>query len=164
MARIERFEDIDAWILARQLTRETYRLTEGRAVARDLRFVGQLRAASVSVMSNIAEGFERDSLPQFAQALNVARGSCAEVRSLLYVALDAGYIDERTLDRLQGLGKRTRGAISPLKASVERRHQEDQGGNVREDPAIGYDSEAVPFSGERPSAPSTQHPAPQETA
>ena len=82
------FEDLESWQRARQLTREIYTLTRQGELARDFGLCGQIQRASVSIMSNIAEGFERFHVPEKLQFYNVARGSSAEVRSLLYVVED----------------------------------------------------------------------------
>lgn len=100
MASIEKFEDIEAWQKARKLTREIYRVTNQGPFAKDFGLRDQIRRAAVSVMSNIAEGFERGGDKEFAQFIALAKGSSAEVRSQLYVALDQGYIDRDTFDSL----------------------------------------------------------------
>jgi four helix bundle protein len=82
------FEDLESWKGARELTREIYTLTRNDCIARDFGLSGQIQRAGVSTMSNIAEGFERQHLPEKLQFYNVARGSNAEVRSLLYVIED----------------------------------------------------------------------------
>ena len=92
MAKIERFEDISAWRLARTLVKEIYRVTAQGLFARDFDLRNQLRRATVSIMSNIAEGFERGTNNEFRHFLHIAKGSAGEVRSLLYVAFDSGYI------------------------------------------------------------------------
>ncbi len=101
MATFTSFEDIEAWQLARNLTRDIYALTDSGRFAKDFGLRDQLRRASVSILSNIAEGFERDGAKEFAQFLSVAKGSAGEVRAQLYVALDQNYIDRPTFDRLQ---------------------------------------------------------------
>lgn len=103
MAAINRFEDIEAWKKARALNREVYRITRGEPFARDYALRDQIRKASISVMSNIAEGHERDGNAEFRQFLYIAKGSAGEVRSQLYAALDAEYIDQQTFDRLTAL-------------------------------------------------------------
>jgi four helix bundle protein len=103
MATIQRFEDFDAWKRARALTRRVYSVTGAGSFARDFELRGQIRRAAVSVMSNIAEGFERDGTKEFLQFLSTAKGSAGEVRSQLYVALDAGHIDQATFDELYAL-------------------------------------------------------------
>ncbi len=100
MAAIERFEDIEAWQGARALVAATYRLTDQGSFARDFGLRDQTRRAAVSIMSNIAEGFERGSDKEFRHFLFMAKASAAEVRSLLYVALDLGYIDTQTHEQL----------------------------------------------------------------
>ncbi|MFQ6757180.1 MAG: four helix bundle protein [Deltaproteobacteria bacterium] len=104
MAGIGRFEDIVAWQKARVLTREIYLVTASGGFAKDFGLRDQIRRASVSVMANIAEGFERAGRAEFHQFLVVAKASCAEVRSHLYVALDVGYITE---DLFRGLSDMT---------------------------------------------------------
>jgi four helix bundle protein len=94
MATISRFEDIEAWKVARDLTREIYRVTSEGRFARDIGLCNQIRNASVSIMSNIAEGFERDGNKEFGNFLSIAKGSAGEVRSQLYVAADQSYISE----------------------------------------------------------------------
>lgn len=94
MARITRFEDIEAWKKSRQLTRQIYDVSKLAGLARDFGLKDQMQRASVSTMSNIAEGFERGGDQEFIHFLSMAKGSCAELRSQLYVALDQGYIPE----------------------------------------------------------------------
>lgn len=84
-----RFEDLLAWQEARVLVKMIYELTGEKSIEKDFRLVNQLRSASVSIMSNIAEGFERHSVKEKIQFYNISRASCAEVRSLLYVVLDS---------------------------------------------------------------------------
>ena len=90
--RIERFEDIEAWKEARKLVNMVYDLSDEGLFAKDFSLRNQIRGASVSVMSNIAEGFDRQTNREFIQFLVIARASSSEVKSQLYVALDRGYI------------------------------------------------------------------------
>ena len=101
MPALRRFEDIEAWQLARTLTRRVYQCSALGNFATDRSLQGQIRRAAVSIMSNIAEGFERGGSREFAQYLAVAKGSTAEVQSQLYVALDAGYIPAAEFEELQ---------------------------------------------------------------
>jgi four helix bundle protein len=104
MATIQRFEEIGAWQKARVLSREVYRVSNLAGFARDFGLRDQIRSASTSIMSNIAEGYERDSGDKdFRHFLSIAKGSAGEVRSQLYVALDAGYITQPQFDELSGL-------------------------------------------------------------
>jgi four helix bundle protein len=89
---VTHFEDLQIWKDARRLAKEVYGVTSGPKFSKDFNLRGQIRSAAVSVMSNIAEGFERSGNQEFAQFLHVAKGSCGEVRSQLYVALDQGYL------------------------------------------------------------------------
>jgi len=94
MAKIVKFEDIEAWNKSRELAKEIYAISNAGPFARDFGLRDQIRRASVSIMSNIAEGFERGSNKEFIQFLYIAKGSAGEVRSQLYVALDQGYIKQ----------------------------------------------------------------------
>ncbi|MBI4835134.1 MAG: four helix bundle protein [Planctomycetes bacterium] len=100
MGSIQRFEDIKAWQKARELVNEIYKSTSTGLFAKDFGLRDQIRRASVSVMLNIAEGFARKTNKEFARFLVQAHGSCAEVQSALYIALDQGYI---TKDKFSGL-------------------------------------------------------------
>lgn len=101
MSTIERFEDIEAWKVARALTHQIYQLSERGGFARDYGLRDQMRRAAVSVMSNIAEGFESRSQAMFADYLGRAKGSAGELRAQLYVALDAGYLSQEEFSRLK---------------------------------------------------------------
>lgn len=107
MARIERFEDIAAWQKARELTRQVYVVTKAGGFSRDYGLRDQIRRAAVSIMSNIAEGFGRGGDKEFAQFLSTAKGSVAEVQAQLYVALDAGYLDQQAFTNLYSLADET---------------------------------------------------------
>src|SRR5919109_4948768 len=100
MAKIERFEDLIAWQKARELTRAVYDATRQEDFAKDYGLSGQIQRAAVSIMSNIAEGFERGRRAEFHQFLSTAKASCAETRSHLYVAFDVGYLEEDEFKRL----------------------------------------------------------------
>jgi len=109
MARIERFEEIEAWKEARSLTKAVYEISGHGAFGRDFVLRDQIRRAGVSIMANIAEGFERGGDKEFLQFLSLAKASCAEVRSHLYVAVDQTYLNTKQLDDLltqaQGVGR-----------------------------------------------------------
>ncbi|MCS6847708.1 MAG: four helix bundle protein [Anaerolineae bacterium] len=95
MATIQRFEDIESWKTARQLTRAVYELSRQGEFAKDFGLRDQMRRAAVSVMSNIAEGFESRTRSLFAEYLGRAKASCGELRAQAYVALDANYIQQQ---------------------------------------------------------------------
>ena len=120
MSDMRRFEDLVAWQLARELTSELYGITRHGAFSRDFGLVDQMRRAAVSVMSNIAEGFERDSIAERLHFYVIAKASCAELRSQLYVALDAGYMDQQVFDTLQAKAERTARVLSGLHSSTNR--------------------------------------------
>jgi four helix bundle protein len=100
MARIRRFEDIEAWQEARELTKAIYAVSNEGRFSRDFGLRDQIRRAAVSVMSNIAEGFERHGDTEFRRFLAIAKGSAGEVKAQLYVALDAGLINQAQFDSL----------------------------------------------------------------
>ena len=107
MATFQKFEEIDAWRKARKLTSEIYQVSGEGRFARDFGLKDQLRRAAVSIMSNIAEGYDRSGTGEFAQFLAIAKGSAAEVRCQLYVALDQGYIDDQHFLALKELSAET---------------------------------------------------------
>ena len=98
--RADKFEDLVAWQKARDLTRAIYQATATGSFAKDFGLRDQIRRAAVSVMSNLAEGFERGGRAEFHQFLSVAKSSCAELRSQLYVALDATHLHASTFQQL----------------------------------------------------------------
>jgi len=114
MARIDRFEDIEGWKLARRVSNRVYDVSSDGQFSKDFALVNQVRRASVSIMSNIAEGFERDGNKEFLQFLSIAKGSCGEVRSQLYIASDRGYIDEGTFNEISGILIETSKTLSGL--------------------------------------------------
>ncbi len=127
MSRIERFEDLVAWQKARELTRLVYQVTKQGEFARDRGLAGQIQRAAVSIMSNLAEGFERGSRGEFHQCLSTAKASCAEVRSLLYVALDTGYLDQDAFDQLFARAEEVARITGGLRAAVGRQRDEQRG-------------------------------------
>ncbi len=121
MATITRFEEIEAWKIARELTRDIYRITSSGAFAKDFGLCDQIRRAAVSIMSNIAEGFERDGNKEFCNFLSIAKASSGEVKSQLYIALDQNYISAEDFkaiyDRASENGRVTAGLINYLRQS-----------------------------------------------
>ncbi len=109
--RIERFEDIEAWQLARELTRKVYGLTKKAMFARDFGLRRQIQDSAGSSMHNIAEGFDSETNREFVRFLRYAKRSCTEVQSELYVALDQQYITEAEFQDVNDHAGRTRAAI-----------------------------------------------------
>lgn len=113
--KIEKFEDIVSWQKSRELTVTIYSTF---SETKDYNFKNQIERASVSIMNNIAEGYERKSNQEFKYFLFVAKGSCAEVRSMLYLALDLKYISENTfinlIDKTLEISKLLSGLIKVL--------------------------------------------------
>ena len=101
MATINRFEDLEIWQEARKLTKEIYLISKETDLKTDYRFKAQIKAASSSVMDNIAEGFERDGNLEFRQFLSIAKGSAGESRSQIYRLYDYEYISEEKFTELK---------------------------------------------------------------
>jgi len=118
--RIDKFEDLIAWQKARELTEEVYPISRQGSFAKDFGLSGQIQRASVSIMSNIAEGFERGGRSEFHQFLSVAKASCAEVRSLLYVASDIKYIAKNEFRKIMNKAEEVGRVVGGLRASVEK--------------------------------------------
>ena len=119
-ARIEKFEDLIAWQKARELTKNIYKITKQGEFQKDFGLRDQIRKSAVSVMSNIAEGFERGGRSEFHQFLVIAKGSCAELRSQLYVAFDVEYIDMDLFSKVDNLAKEASRIIGGLRVAVYR--------------------------------------------
>jgi four helix bundle protein len=113
------FECLRIWHVSRKLTKRIYEITRADAFARDLGLKGQIQRAAISIMSNIAEGYERGGQKELLQFLRIAKGSAAEVRSQLYTAQDLGYLDEVTAEALRGDAIRLTRQITAFAASVQ---------------------------------------------
>ena len=120
MATYESFEELKVWQKARQLVNEVYTLTKNSEFGRDLGLRNQIRRAAVSVMSNVAEGFERGGTGEFVQFLSMAKGSAGEVRSQLYVAHDQRYLSQEEFDQLASLAIETSRLISGLMGYLQK--------------------------------------------
>ena len=114
MATFQNFEEIDAWQKARKLTQDIYNISNHGSFSKDFGLRDQICRASVSIMSNIAEGFERNGTKEFVQFLAIAKGPVGEVKGQLYVALDQGYINQDIFDRLFALSTETGRMIGGL--------------------------------------------------
>ena len=125
MKKIKHFEELIAWQKARELTKQIYSTTNRGPFAKDFGLRDQIRKASVSIMSNLAEGFERGGRAEFHQFVVIAKGSCAEVRSQLYVAFDAEYVTEEEFEVLMSLGIELSRIIGGLRASLRRQRDKN---------------------------------------
>jgi len=121
VATFQTFEEIEGWQMARRLSFEIYGASKKSPYAKDFGLQKQIRDASVSIMANIAEGFERSGSGEFQQFLAIAKGSAGEVISHLYVALDQGYINHEEFRRLEKIapdtGRKIGGLMSYLRQS-----------------------------------------------
>jgi four helix bundle protein len=112
MATVRRFEDLEAWKTARQLSANIYELSSKGTFERDFALRDQMRRAAISVLSNIAEGFESRTKALFVDFLGRAKGSAGELRAQAYVALDVGHIDQSQFSRLSDLADKCSRQIS----------------------------------------------------
>jgi len=111
---IESFEDLNVWKRARELVNLIYRITKNKRFSADKGLVDQIRRASVSILSNISEGFERGSNTEFIQFLYIAKASCGEVRCQIIIAFDQGYINQKELTQIKELTLKVSGMIGNL--------------------------------------------------
>ncbi|MEO0741302.1 MAG: four helix bundle protein [Bacteroidota bacterium] len=125
--RFEDIEDIEAWQPGRELTKRMYLATQSGAFSRDFALRDQIRRACISITSNIAEGYERQSRRDFARFLSIAKASNAEVRSQLYCALDLGYLPDDEFDAFydytQHIGRKLASLIQYLSRPTQPRPQ-----------------------------------------
>jgi len=116
---VERFEELHIYQRARQLTNSVYGLARSGEFSRDYGLANQIRRASVSILSNIAEGFERGAKAEFIQFRFIAKGSCGEVRAQLQVAADQKYISDADYSQLTELCRQTSRMISSFIAHLQ---------------------------------------------
>lgn len=116
---VSKFEELIAWQKARALANQIYKVTRTGDFSRDFGLRDQIQRASVSVMSNIAEGFERSSQADFHRFLVIAKASCAEVHSQLYLALDIGYLQKDEFNAIMNLANEASRVIGGLRRSVD---------------------------------------------
>lgn len=119
MPTITRVEEIEAWQTARELAKMIYSINEEGKIARDFGLKEQLRRASVSVMSNVAEGFESKTQALFIRYLGIAKASAGEVRSQLYVARDVGYLTEQQFSNLFQMAEKASRQLSRFISYLE---------------------------------------------
>lgn len=120
MATIKRFEDLQSWQKARQLTNAIYDLTEHPRFSKDFRLSGQIQGAAGSIMHNIAEGFDAGTKPEFIRFLKMARRSASEVQSELYLALDRKYITQDELNKAYNLSTEAKRLINGMIAYLRK--------------------------------------------
>ena len=129
MGTIRRFEEIKAWQTARELTRRIYEVSGSGVFSRDYGLRDQMRRAAVSVMSNIAEGFESGTRPLFVRYLRYAKASAGEIRAQLYVGRDAGHLKEAEFEELFDLADKCSRQLSRFITYLE---SQPSGRSVRE--------------------------------
>ena len=126
MSSIAGFEDLIAWQKARLLTKAIYQSTRQGAFAKDYGLSAQIQRASVSIMSNIAEGFERSGSAEFHHFLSMAKASTAELRSQLYIAFDVGYLNQEDFNTLLTQATEVSKIVGGLRASIERKRDQQK--------------------------------------
>jgi four helix bundle protein len=126
MKKVSVFEDLIAWQKARELTKEIYKVTTSGKFEKDFGLRSQIQRACVSIMSNIAEGFDRATRSEFHQYLVIAKGSCAEVRSQLYVAYDIGYLSDEQFNKLKKLIDEIAQIIGGLRSAVQKQRDDQK--------------------------------------
>lgn len=121
MAVAKRFEDLEVWIAAKDASVMIYKITENESLRKDFGLKDQIRRASISVISNIAEGFERNGNKEFIQFLSIAKGSAGEVRAQLYIIKELNFINEEEFvllyEKVTQVSKMLSGFINYLKQS-----------------------------------------------
>jgi four helix bundle protein len=123
---IDRFEDIECWQLARQLTRRVYGIWNRPEMPRDYALWDQMLRCAGSIMHNIAEGFDAGGNPDFVRFLGYAKRSCTELQSELYVAFDQSYIDQASFDELYEAARLTRAKIGAFMHYLARSENPNQ--------------------------------------
>jgi len=131
MTGFRSFEEIDAWQKARELSNGIYDISKHGAFSKDFGLRDQIRRASVSVMSNMAEGYERHGEKEFLHFLSIAKGSAGEVRYQLYIAKDQNYIDTKTFRRLSNMAIETSRIIAGLMAYLRKAVNSHQSGTKK---------------------------------
>jgi len=114
MATIKKFEDIEAWKVARDLCSKIGAVIDGGSFKKSFRLIGQIEGSSGSIMDNIAEGFKRGTRSEFIQFLGYSKGSCGELRSQLYRALDRNYISQQQYDEFYIMAVRVSAMLQKL--------------------------------------------------
>ena len=120
MTKIERFEDLQSWQKARQLTNVVYDLTDHPKFVKDFRLNNQIQGAAGSVMHNIAEGFDSGTNTEFIRFLKMSRRSASEVQSELYLALDRKYISQEELNKAYQLATESKRLINGMIAYLRK--------------------------------------------
>jgi four helix bundle protein len=120
--KAKRFEELDVWKLSRELVKSIYVITAQAKFQKDFSLINQIQRSSISIMSNIAEGFERKGNKEFIHFLYIAKGSCGELRSQLYIALDLDYITQDdfqyNLELAEHISKSISGFIKYLESYI----------------------------------------------
>jgi len=120
--KVTRFEDLDVWKKAREIVNDIYKITNNKSFKKDWVLIDQMRRSAISIISNIAEGFNRRTEKEFIQFLNISKGSIGELRCQLYIALDQNYIQNEYFnilsDKLLECEKMCSGLIKHIKRRI----------------------------------------------
>ncbi len=120
METAKRFEDLWIWQQARELVKEIYEDFRAGAASKDFGFRDQIQRAGVSIMNNVAEGFERSTDADFARLLDIAKGSCGEVRSMYYAAEDLGYTDSANAEARRSKARQISAGIASMTSHLRK--------------------------------------------
>jgi four helix bundle protein len=123
--KITRFEEIEAWQIGRDLSQFVYRVVKKEKFSKDYGLKDQVCRASVSIMANIAEGFDSGSRAEFARFLAYAQRSCSELQSEIYVALDQDYITKKEFDEIYSLASKVKSKIGAFIKYLKQRTKND---------------------------------------
>ena len=137
MAKFETFEDIVAWQKTRALNIEIYTASNNGSFSKDYALKDQMRRAAISIVSNIAEGFERRTKQEFIHFLSIAKASCGELRAQLYIALDLKYISEEEFKKLHSIALEISKMIGGLMGYLKEYNSSDNIKSVNE-PEVQY--------------------------
>lgn len=154
---MERFEDSPAWQKARELHNLVYAATRTKPMASDREYCSQIRRAALSVMNNVAEGFERYRLGEIHQFLSIAKGSAAEVRSMLYAGLDVGHLEDGDFQHLMKTSMDVTRLLAAWRSSVQREMRGP--GELREEPLVWDQETSAEYltGGDCPEVTGTKH-------
>lgn len=132
MGKVTRFEELQCWVAARELTVEIYKLSANGMLSKDYGMKNQIRRASLSIMNNIAEGFTRYSKKEFVRFLDIGQSSAGEVKSMIYLMDDLNYFDKNTIESLhQKVDKARNLTLGMLKYLVKKMEEKDKSKNEK---------------------------------
>ena len=140
---IKKFEDIESWQKGVELAVSIYGITSEGRFAKDFALAAQVQKAAVSIPSNIAEGFDRDSRRDFRRFLSIAKGSCAEVQTQIAIARGVGYISDESYQSLIAIAKFVSAKIGKLRATIHVPRSDQSRVTSHESPVESHESQSA---------------------